>query len=84
MQEGRAEGQNVTKCRMGFTRVMSPTILYVYRNNTGGGQRSRPMKKQRSTLRGKQHGGRGSQRQDYGVIEAENKRSDKICICEPE
>lgn len=39
MQEGRAEGQNVTKCRMGFTRVMSPTILYVYRNNTGGGSK---------------------------------------------
>lgn len=32
------------------------------------------MKKHRSTLRGKQHGGRGGQRQDYGVIEAENKR----------
>lgn len=35
MQEGRAEGENVTKCRIGFTRVISPAILYVYMNNTG-------------------------------------------------
>lgn len=38
MQEGRAEGENVTKCRIGFTRVIRPAILYVYRI-TGGGSK---------------------------------------------